>query len=85
MIHWISPSPNPQSRPVGHRISNDVGEVTVEGKQDGVKLLGLRDHDGIRRLNGQVILDPQNLMPCVCEGVDDEVRDAVVREEAKRD
>ena len=67
----------------GRRISNDVGEVAVEGKQDGVKLLGLRDDGGIRRLNGQVILDPQNLMRCVLERVDDEVRDAVVREEAE--
>ena len=52
--------------------------------QNGVKLLGLRNHEGIRRLNGQVFLEPQNLMPGVCDAMNDEVRDAVVREEAQR-
>ena len=43
-------------------IIDDVGEITIERKQDRLEFLGLGNDCGIGRLRGQVILKAQNLM-----------------------
>jgi hypothetical protein len=45
------------------RVSDNVREIAVQGKQDCIHFLGLGDNDGIPRFSWQVVLQPHNFMP----------------------
>ena len=69
---------------LSRRLSNDVGEIAVEGEQDRIQSLGLRHDGGVWRLDRQTIFETPHFVTSGCKGLDDEIRDAVVREKAER-
>ena len=65
------------------RIAHDVGEIPIEGEENGPEFLGLGDDDWVERADGQGLTQQRDMVAVPLEGVGDLRRDALVAEEVQ--
>ena len=66
---------------IGRRKSDDVREISVEGKQNRVQFLCFGNDEGILGFNGKIVSEPTYFMTGILKGFDNGIGNTVIREE----